>query len=272
MNKRLAGILMMAAALAFSLSAQRKVTPVDIDDHKPQAPVLHYYDKHGNPLNEPVLFLSELDTVANTPERAKPIYPRLTSVSVGLNFFDGIMAIAGQKYGGADIRADLSLYNWIFPTIEFGLGYARTHPDGGNFTYTGKPAFYAKVGADYNFLYKSSDDYRLFAGVRCGFSDFRYDITDITINSPYWQETSHFSISGQHSTAVYGEVLAGLRVRIYKALSLGWSVRYKFMMHCTDGVESTPYYIPGYGSRNSHLGATFSVFYTIPFHKPHTTD
>ncbi len=272
MNNRRIFIVSAALATLFPLLAQRKVTPVDIDDKKPDAPVLHYYDKHGNPLTEPVMFLATLDTVAQSANGSGPVYPKLNGVSVGLNFFDGVMALAGQKYGGADLWADLSIYNWFFPTVEFGVGYARTRPDGGNFTYTGKPSVYAKVGFNYNFLYKSNPAHQLYAGFRCGFSGFNYDITDITVNSPYWDETTRFSIKGQHSTAVYGELLAGLKVGIYRNFSMGWSVRYRFMMHCTDGTAAVPYYSPGYGSRNFYLGATFSVIYTIPFKNSHSTD
>ena len=52
-------------ASATAASAQKKITPVDTDPTKPPQPVLHYYDKHGNPLEEPVLFLADLDTVTN---------------------------------------------------------------------------------------------------------------------------------------------------------------------------------------------------------------
>ncbi len=63
----------------FPAMGQKKITPVDKDPTKPRQPVLHYYDKHGEPLDEPVLFLADLDTVAKV--KSGPVYPLLQSVS-----------------------------------------------------------------------------------------------------------------------------------------------------------------------------------------------
>lgn len=248
-------------------AAQRTVTPVESDDKKPEAPTLHYYDKHGNLLDEPVLFLATLDTVPSAKVNARPLYPRLYAVDCGLNFMDGILAIAGQQYGGADLWASLSLWNWLFPTIEAGVGGARMAPQGGNFTYKGNPSLYARVGADYNFLYKSNPDYKLMAGLRAGFSSFSYSLTDITVNDSYWGQTAHFSLPSQTSTALWGEILAGIRVNIARAWGLGWTFRYRFMFSCSESDTSRPAYVPGYGARDNHLGVTMSVIYTIPLVK-----
>ena len=78
---------------------QPKVTPVDIDDKK-QTPVLHYYDKHGDPLDEPVMFLATLDTV--TKAKSRPVYPLYNGVSVGLNFADAVMMAFKQRYASFD--------------------------------------------------------------------------------------------------------------------------------------------------------------------------
>lgn len=57
-------ILVIMSLLPLLLMAQRKVTPVETDDNKVEKPRLHYYDKHGNRLDEPVEFITEPDTVA----------------------------------------------------------------------------------------------------------------------------------------------------------------------------------------------------------------
>lgn len=242
------------------IGSKAKITPVESDDKRPPAPTLHYYDKHGEPLEEPVLFLAELDTVKKA--QAKPVYPLLNSVSVGANFFDAVMLAAGQKHASFDIWADLSLHNWFFPVLEAGVGFADNHPDDRNFHYKGKPSFYAKVGLNYNFLYKSNPDYQVFLGLRAGVSHFRYDITDITVNSPYWDQSNRFSILDQRATTVFGEALAGVKVKIVGNFSMGWTFRYKFKLHSGKGSESTPWFVPGYGTGN--IGATFSLIWNIP--------
>lgn len=251
---------------SFPLLAQREVTPVESDEKKPQTPVLHYYDKHGDPLDEPVLFLATLDTVAPAAQRARPVYPALYALDFGLNFFDAITAIAGQKYGGADLSASLSMWNWLFPTIEAGIAGANNTPKGNNYTYKSGPAPYFKIGADYNFLYKSNPQYRLLLGLRFGASTFSYRLSDVTVNSGYWGQSDTFDLPSQTSTAIYGELLIGLKVNIWKQLSLGWTVRFHHLFHSSSSESGEPWYIPGMGTRNSKIGATFSLIYTLPLH------
>ncbi len=261
----ISAVICVCASLA--AHAQREVTPVETDDKKPPQPVLHYYDKHGEPLNEPVLFLATLDTVGSAKTNARPVYPCLNSIDIGINIFDAVAILAGQKYGGADIRASLSMWNWLFPTIEIGVAGACNKPKDNNYTYKSSPSVYFKIGADYNFLYKSNPDYRLFAGLRLGATPFSYRITDISTGSSYWQEYQQFSLPTENATALYGEVLLGLRVKIWKQLSLGWSVRFHHLFKSTRGTHSDPWFIPGMGTQSSKVGASFSVTYTLPLTK-----
>ena len=247
---------------AFSVQAQKKITPVDKDPNKPAQPTLHYYDKHGNRLEEPVLFMSELDTV--TGVKPRPVYPLLYSANIGFNFFDGVMSLFGQKHASYDLQASLSLHNWIEPIVELGIGIADNKPEHGNFRYKNKPSFYGKIGANYNFMYKSNPDYQVYLGLRFGYSSFNYEITDVTISSDYWGQTNHFTIPNQKASAFYGQALAGLKVKIWKAFSLGWNIRYGFKMKQKNGSNSVPWFIPGYGT--GALSASFSLIYTIPIH------
>ena len=242
--------------------AAQKITPVDNDPTKPRQPVLHYYDKHGDPLEEPVLFLAELDTVKKSGPKA--VYPLMNSMTFGVNFFDAIMSVCGQKHTSIDLWAELSLWNWIQPVVELGVGYADNRPDEGNFRYKGKPSFYGKLGFNYNFLYKSNPDYQVHLGLRMGYSSFSYEITDITVDSPYWDQSNSFSILDQKAHALYGEVLGGIKVKIWKNISMGWDFRYHFKGKVKRGSNSNPWFIPGYGT-NSSIAASFSLMYTIPF-------
>ncbi|MDE7412285.1 MAG: hypothetical protein K2N05_00660 [Muribaculaceae bacterium] len=238
----------------------RKVTPVDIDDDKPPV-VLHYYDKHGDPLDEPVLFLATLDTVVKP--KSKPIYPLYNGLSLGFNFADAITMAAGQSYGSFDVWADVSLHNWIFPVMEIGLGIANSSPENSNFTYKTKPSFYTKIGINYNFLYKSNPDYQCFLGLRAGYSYFRYDVNDITVDNDYWGEQQKLNLTGLSGHSFYGEALAGIKVKIVDRFSLGWSLRYHFKFKTTSNSSSQPWFIPGYGA-SSPISFSLSAIYTLP--------
>lgn len=234
-------------------------TPVDIDDNKPVT-VLHYYDKHGNPLEEPVLFLATLDTVQHV--RSGPVYPLYNGINAGVNFGDLIFMAFGQHYGSFDVWANVSLWNWLFPTLEVGLGYADSTPARLNYTYRTAPSVYAKIGVNYNFLYKSNPDYQIFLGVRAGFSNFRYDVTNATIESDYWDESRTVDLRGLGSTALYGEALAGLQVKIARGFSLGWTARWHFLFHASRDGENKPWFIPGYGG-SSPFAMSVSAIWTF---------
>lgn len=246
-----------------------RITPVESDDNKPPQPTLHYYDKHGNPLKDPVLFLAELDTV--TKVKSGPVYPLLNSVSVGVNFFDAIMLACGQKHAGFDLWADLSLFNWIFPVVELGAGYADNRPEDGNYHYKSPLSLYGKLGFNYNFLYKSNPDYQAFIGFRAGYTHFTYDVTDVTVNSSYWQQSRDFDLIGQKADVFYGEALAGVKVKLVRNLSMGWNIRLHFKFHSSGSSPSRPWYIPGYGT-SGLIGATFSLIYTLPLQRRQTVE
>lgn len=262
MKRRIVNLVLLIIIPALAMVGQKKITPVDNDPNKPKQPTLHYYDQHGNPLEEPVLFMAELDTV--TSVRPQPVYPLLYSANVGFNFFDGVMSLFGQSFSSYDLQASLSLHNWFEPLVELGIGFADHHPENSNYRYKNKPSFYGKLGINYNFMYKSNPDYQVYLGLRLGYSAFNYEITNITINSDYWGQSNHFSIMNQHASAFYGQAVAGLKVKIWKWFSLGWNLRYGFKVKQTSGSNSNPWFIPGYGT--GALSASFSLIYTIPIH------
>lgn len=235
------------------------INPVDVDRNRPQQPVLHYYDKHGEPLAEPVLFLTEERDTVVSPRSPYPLY---NGVIVGVDFLDALLQLAGQSHASVGVSASVSLHNWFFPTIEAGLGWASHHPDGGNFHYKAKPSPYFKVGLNYNFLYKSSPDYQVFLGVRAGYSHTNYDITGISIDNGYWNQTMHPDITGQKAHAWFGEALAGIKVKIYRNFALGWRGRYRFMLSHSDGTASSPWFFPGYGAA-SPVSAEFTAYFTF---------
>lgn len=238
-----------------------KINPVDIDRDKPQQPVMHYYDKHGNALETPVRFLAELDTV--TKVKSGPKYGAFNGVSIGANFFDAVMMLVGQRRENFDIWADCSIHNWFFPVVELGLGMSNAWPNDGRFHFKVAPSFYTKIGMNYNFLYKSNPDYQVFLGLRAGFSRFSYDITNISAGSDYYMEGGPKEVLGLTSTAFYGEALAGLKVKLWRFISLGWTVRYGFGFKQKYSNPDYPaWFTPGKGT-STPISATFSLIFTI---------
>lgn len=244
-----------------SLMPKPKSNPVDYDREAPEKPVLHYYDKHGEPLETPVRFLAVLDTVVNV--RPGPVYPLYNGFSVSANFFDGVMMAIGQQRGSFDVAVDCSLHNWFFPVVEAGIGFANAWPDDARCHYKSGAAPYLRVGMNYNFLYKSNPAYQFYLGLRAGWSTFKYDIYDILPGSEFYIADGPTNISGLSSTAFYGQVLAGLKVHLYRGLFLGWSARLNFDFHQTYSNDAYPaWFTPGRGT-SGIISATFSIGWTF---------
>lgn len=194
-------------------------------------------------------------------------YPRLTSLWLGANVADLALTAFGQDYASVDVHATLNMWNRLQPTVEVGLGWAKSRPEDMNFTYRGKASPYAKVGVNYNFLFKSEPRYQALLGARLGMARVDYDVTDVTVTNSYWQETSTYDLKGERTTASWGEVLAGIKVGIAGPWALGWMVRWHKMITCKPTAYSRPWYVPGYGKRDNSLAFSFSVYYTLPLHR-----
>lgn len=191
-------------------------------------------------------------------------YPTVNGITIGANVWDPIMRLTGQKYGGIGFSAEVSLWNRIFPYLELGFGSADNTPEEMNFTYKGKASLYGKLGAKYNFRFNYEPDNQILAGVNLGYSNFKYDITNVSLNSGYWGESETISILDQKSHALWAELLFSLRVKIAGNVSMGWSFIYHFLLTEKKLPDSSPWYIPGFGTRNNKVTGNFSVFYTIP--------
>lgn len=238
-----------------------RTNPVDIDRQAPASPPMHYYDRHGEPLQTPVRFLAKLDTV--TKAKSAPNYSAFNGVSIGANFFDAVMMIIGQRRASFDIWADCSVHNWFFPVAELGVAFSNAWPDDGRCNFKVAPSVYARIGMNYNFLYKSNPDYQFFIGLRAGWSSFSYDIHGIQAGSEYYQADGPTQVTGLTSTAFYGQALAGLKVKLWKGFFMGWSVRYNFNLHQTySNPDYSAWFTPGRGTATP-IAATFSIGYTF---------
>lgn len=278
-------IMAVSFGMAIQTSGQRKITPVkpqpatsaqDEPQKKrnddPKANLAEMRDAQGNIVFVDTISGKEwVDTTANK-ETKKMKYPLIESLSVGVNLWDPAMRLLGQKYGGGDIWAELSLHNRYKPVIEFGFGSCNDQPDGQNYTFKTSLSPYFRIGMNYNLFFNNSPDYQLCIGVRYGFTAFKYSIENISIESDYWGEQETIDISSQSSTAGFFEFVAGVRVMIAKPISLGWNVKYHALLHEGKSPYGEPMYIPGYGKRGGAFSGSFSIIYTLPLNKKEEPD
>lgn len=289
MNKRHTGILTVLAVMTLLVimpvtAQRRRMTPVDnpatatqsVNETKNdtarinsarRARSVHYHDDAGNVVYVDTVTGEEWRDSTAMLSLPKMKYPLIFEGAVGVNIWDPVMRAFGQHYGLADAWIELSLHNRYKPIFEFGLGQASYTPSDGNYTYKSPTSVYFRIGANYNFLYNSSPDYQFFGGLRYGFSPFSYSISNITVDSPYWDESVGFDIPSRRATAGWLEVVFGLKVKLFGPVSAGWTVKYSSLLHCSDSATGQPWYIPGFGARGSALGGSFSISYTLPLNK-----
>jgi hypothetical protein len=85
-----------------------------------------------------------------------------------------------------------------------------------------------------------------------------------TFASGYWGTTQDVSLTGQQANALWGEVVAGIKVLLGGRLSMGWTVRYRRRLMHDDGLPEKTWYVPGYGIQEStRLGYTFNIIIDI---------
>ncbi len=232
---------------------------------------IHYVNKDGfNVYVDSVTGDEWIDSTLITTI-PKMEFPLLDALTVGVNVWDPLLRIFGQRYGIADAWAELSLHNRYKPIFEVGLGTASYKPADMNYTYRSPLSVFFRIGANYNFFYNSNPDYSLFAGLRYGLSPFSFSVDDVTLAPGYWDEESRFSIPAQHVTVGWFEFSLGLRVKIWGPFSAGWSVRYKSILHRSKTPYGQPWYVPGFGAPGA-ISGSFSFSYTLPLKRSNKTD
>ena len=168
-----------------------------------------------------------------------------------------------SDYGQYEAALRVNLHDEWFPIVEAGLGKA-THDDDVTRLYYSTSAPYFKIGIDKNMLRDKHGPNRLYLGVRYGFTSYKIDIARPNFVDPVWQWDTGFGLHDVACKYHWAEILIGIDAKIFGPLHLGWSVRYKQRLaHSEDGDWGKPWYVPGFGTYDSKLGATFNVIIDI---------
>lgn len=262
MIKRLLALLLLIMSLCMAAHGQatRRTS-----SHVGRPAAAHNFLTDSLAVNEFV------DSMANRQPKVVPnVYPLLFALEGGLDLLPAAQRALGYDYGIGAATIALNLHNRYIPTLEAGLFNAKYHPEEGNFTYKVPVSPYFKLGLDYNFLYNSDPAYRLTALVRYGFSRFTYQYTNVDLNSAYWGENQTIDYAKQTYSAGYLDLGASLLVKLVGRLSLGWSVRYQWLLHHSAAPQGAPCIIPGMNT--GAVNASINLVYTLPLAKSSTIE
>lgn len=227
--------------------------------------------------------LAILPAGAQTRKQRKPVEPERSKIARWLDLTDTIPAfqgvnvmtdlvgpgwsVLGGDFFSVEAALEVNLYNRFYPIVEVGYGSTDAINEDTELHYkTAAPYF--RLGANYNVQYKKKRPGYILAGLRVGYTAFKYDIDGPPLTDPVWGGEAPFHFEGIKSHAWWGELLVGVRAQIYKNLHMGWTFRYKIRFSVENSPNAEPWYIPGFGENdNTRFGATYDLVYCIPYKK-----
>lgn len=188
--------------------------------------------------------------------------PVFCGISVSADLVGAAMKAFHSDYSQVEAALRLNFKEKYFPVFELGYGFSDYISEETDKTArTNAP--YMRIGLDYNFTKKRNGN-RLYAGVRYGFTRFRYDLIDGSYSDPVWNQPLPFHLDNEPGSAQWGEVVFGLETKIWKFIQMGWNLRYKarFTQHVNH--QGGPWYLPGFGKNGTTcFGGTFNLIFEI---------
>lgn len=203
-------------------------------------------------------------------------YPLYNGVSVGFDLWGIGGKVMGSDFLSSEVSVDVNLKNRYFPVVELGYGRSDCWNDFGIHYKAAAP--YARIGLDYNMLFKKAHGNRLLLGLRYATTSFDYDIStpalddpiyggsygNPNLEDPIWGESLPFNHRGEKGQMSWGEFCIGIRAQVAKQISMGWTMRYRFRLSESLSPYGNPYYVPGFGKYGSNtLGITYTLSYTF---------
>lgn len=175
----------------------------------------------------------------------------------------GLIEYVSGDHGQFEAAVRVNLKDKYFPVFEVGYGMADHDDDVTKIKYKTK-APYARIGVDFNVLKNKHDIYKLFCGLRYGFTSFDLDVTCPSLKDPVWGNNAAYGGEDIECSYHWVEAAVGLDAKIWGPLHLGWSLRYRQRISYDCGDLGECWYVPGYGKAgSSRIGGMFYVTINI---------
>jgi hypothetical protein len=186
-----------------------------------------------------------------------------TGIRVGTDLVSLIRSQTDDSFRGYEFTADVDFYRYFF-TAE--AGHWERHVKNQEDDYSNK-GDYLRVGADVNFLKNDPDGNMFFFGARYGQSKFSENLS-ITTEDLVWGRATQ-AYNNTDLTGRWGELVTGLRVKMWKFFWMGYTARYKFGLSTDTPQGFEVYDVPGFGRtfKNTTWGFNYQIFIRIPVRK-----
>lgn len=212
-------------------------------------------------------------STATKTDTVVPVKKDRYGVRVGVDLYKLTRGLYDSNYKGIELVGDYRLTKNYYAAAELGSEDKTTEDDRLNTTTKGT---YLKVGFDYNVYENWLDMENIISiGLRGGFSTFSQELNSFKIYNPYpyWGEmppkTSGEKFNGL--TAGWIEVVAGVKVKVYNNIFVGFSLRMNMLVldkKPSDNFENL--YIPGFNrtyAGNFGAGFNYTITYFVPLYK-----
>jgi len=192
---------------------------------------------------------------------------------IGVDTGKLIRSFLDDGYTGIELVGDYRITKKLYIAGELGNEERIIITDFLNTTTKGS---YFKAGIDYNLYQNWLDmDNMVYFGSRVGFSSFNHTINEYLIYSTdqYWGEQKRLEtpIEKDGLTAIWTEILLGIKAELFTNLYFGLNVQLKVKLTETNPDNFQNIYIPGfnktYDSTRIGVGYGYTLSYRIPLYK-----
>lgn len=215
------------------------------------------------------------DTEATTAKDSVPAKDNY-GLRIGLDLSKPIRMLIEKDYRGFEVVGDFRLTKRFYLAAELGNEKKTVDDDQQNFTTEGS---YIKLGFDFN-AYKNwlGMENVIHAGLRYGYSTHKQTLNSYRIyqNNQLLETEESLLITDNPRefsslNAHWIEVVAGVKVKVYNNIYLGFSLRLNRLLSAKDPENFENLFIPGFNkvTSDSNIGAGFNytVTYNIPIYK-----
>lgn len=205
------------------------------------------------------------DTVTTDSVRVDTVRHKYlpTGIRFGTDVISLVKTRTQSNFHGWEANAEVDFDRYFF-TVEYGAWGRNLGSDSAAYANDGK---FWRVGVDVNFLTHDPDHNVFFLGGRYGRSVFSENMSLIS-SDPVWGVLSDdFQHSDVH--AWWLELTAGLRVKVWKIVWLGYTARFKFALKNDETTDMLPYDVPGFGrtDKETTWGFNYYLMLRIPLRK-----
>jgi hypothetical protein len=185
-----------------------------------------------------------------------------TGIRIGTDVISIVKSRIQNTFSGREFNADIDFNRYLL-AIDYG-NWGRSFISS-NSTYTNDGRYW-RVGAEANFLTRDPERNVFFLGLRYARSNYSESMSVISTDRNYGDLTRTFTSNDMK--ARWFELNAGLKVKIWKIIWMGYTGRLKFGLKKDDAQsDMLTHDVPGYGrtDRETAWGFTYHLYVRIPF-------